>query len=225
MTLVLETNNNGFMCWILELPGAFVRGATKDEVHRKLAGEMAAYAEWLSIPIPIKDTQHEELFATIAVVEDGDTNILLETDKEPYRNVTDFDRECRLMRLSSQRVQQTYDKCVNRDVFAPSKMRKTFYGDVHATIEAQYKHIVACQQYYLENIGISADVHGHLVASRERVVDAIRAKYQAEGNQLYHGTDEDWTLRKVVRRIIWHDRIHARAMNRMNSNSSPVKPR
>ena len=26
---------------------------------------------------------------------------------------------------------------------------------------------------------------------------------------------EDWSLRKVLRRFIWHDRIHARAMYRM----------
>ena len=26
---------------------------------------------------------------------------------------------------------------------------------------------------------------------------------------------EDWSLRKVLRRFIWHDRIHAKAMYRM----------
>lgn len=27
--------------------------------------------------------------------------------------------------------------------------------------------------------------------------------------------DEEWSLRKVLRRFLWHDRIHAKAMYRM----------
>lgn len=27
--------------------------------------------------------------------------------------------------------------------------------------------------------------------------------------------EEEWSLRKVLRRFIWHDRIHAKAMARM----------
>ena len=35
-------------------------------------------------------------------------------------------------------------------------------------------------------------------------------------NAVFHGSyDEDWTLRKVLRRFVWHDRIHGRAMWRM----------
>ena len=31
--------------------------------------------------------------------------------------------------------------------------------------------------------------------------------------------DEEWTLRKVLRRFIWHDRIHGKAMYRMALNT------
>ena len=35
-------------------------------------------------------------------------------------------------------------------------------------------------------------------------------------NTVFEGSyDEMWSLRKVLRRFIWHDRIHARAMYRM----------
>ena len=35
-------------------------------------------------------------------------------------------------------------------------------------------------------------------------------------NEVFHGSyDELWSLRKVLRRFIWHDRIHAKAMYRM----------
>ena len=32
---------------------------------------------------------------------------------------------------------------------------------------------------------------------------------------LEDGCEERWTLAKVIRRFIWHDRIHAKAMWRM----------
>ena len=36
-------------------------------------------------------------------------------------------------------------------------------------------------------------------------------------NTLFEGSyDELWTLRKVMRRFLWHDRIHAKAMYRMS---------
>ena len=35
-------------------------------------------------------------------------------------------------------------------------------------------------------------------------------------NPIFSGSwGEDWTLRKLLRRFLWHDRIHAKAMYRM----------
>ena len=35
-------------------------------------------------------------------------------------------------------------------------------------------------------------------------------------NTVYRGSyGEEWSLQKVLRRFIWHDRIHAKAMYRM----------
>ena len=216
MTLILETNGKGFMCWVAELPGAFVRGASRDEIHRKLGAEIHAYAKWLNIAVPDDAPHQEELIMTNAVVEDGDTNILLEMDKESYKKPPELDHDCHLMRLSAKKAQYTYQICRNRDTVVPSKQRKTFYGDVYATIETQYRHVVGVQQYYLESIGIQCQICGDLEATRETTINEIHSRYLAEANRLYRTADEDWTLRKVIRRIIWHDRIHERAMRRMN---------
>jgi len=43
----------------------------------------------------------------------------------------------------------------------------------------------------------------------------LKTKYAEEGNKLYHYDEEDWTIRKIIRRIIWHDRIHSKAIERM----------
>ena len=216
MTLIFETNGKGFMGWIAELSGAFVRGATADEVRRKIPSEFVAYAEWLQIAVADLAIHREETVVTTAAVEDGDTNICLEVDRQPLQTDCDLEYYCRLMELSAEQVRRVFDVCSNRDVVAPSKNRRTFYGPVYATVEAQYQHVVRCQQYYLESVGISLNLEGDLRSSRLQVVKAIRTKGRAEGNVLCSSADEDWTLRKVIRRMIWHDRIHARAMARMN---------
>ena len=42
-------------------------------------------------------------------------------------------------------------------------------------------------------------------------------------NPVFEGSwEEDWTLRKLLRRFIWHDRIHARAMERMRKRTFGV---
>lgn len=137
MILILETNGKGFMGWIAELPGAFVRGATPEEARGKVSGELAACAKWLEIAVGGQCVLEEQTVVTTAAVEDGDTSILLEADREPYANADDLDHDCELMELSAWKVQQVYDRCTNRDVIAPSKNRTTFYGPVYDTIDAQ----------------------------------------------------------------------------------------
>jgi len=75
---------------------------------------------------------------------------------------------------------------------------------------------VDVQLYYLKNIEASAAIGPDIVEGRLCTIEAIRAKYSAEGNRLYESPEEKWTVRKVMRRLIWHDRIHARAIERMD---------
>ena len=48
--------------------------------------------------------------------------------------------------------------------------------------------------------------------------ETLEAKPDFLENAVIAGSyGEDWSLRKVLRRFIWHDRIHAKAMYRMAS--------
>jgi hypothetical protein len=154
---------------------------------------------------------------TEAVVEDGDSTILLDADREPYRDGADFDRDCGRMDLSARKLRQLYEACPRPDAIVAGKVRATFYGEVPATIEAQLRHVVGCHGYYLWSIGIEAVSPGELLAGRRGLIDLLRSRFRAEGNWAHRAPDEDWTLRKVVRRVVWHDRLHARAMARMRA--------
>ena len=62
----------------------------------------------------------------------------------------------------------------------------------------------------------STDNSGNIFECRKRGFETLEKKLDFLGNAVIEGSyGELWSLRKVLRRFIWHDRIHARAMYRM----------
>ncbi len=64
-------------------------------------------------------------------------------------------------------------------------------------------------------IGVPADNEGSILECRERGFAALESQPDFLKNAVRLGSyEEEWSLRKVLRRFIWHDRIHAKAMYR-----------
>ena len=216
MNIVYETNGKGFLGWIVDLPGAYVRGSTIDEARNKIESEIKEYEEWLNISASRSNIYKEAIVHSNLMIEDADSDIILENELEDYESYEAFLYHCNLSLISAKKVETIYQECKSKDIVDPAKARKTFYGNAHATIRTQYKHIVDVQQYYLWQIGTSANIDLNIVDGRINTIRALQEKYIKEGNKLYENEEEDWTLRKVIRRLIWHDRIHAKAIERMN---------
>ena len=79
-----------------------------------------------------------------------------------------------------------------------------------------YEHTKNVNEYYFAEIDVDADNGGTIYECRKRGFEALEVKPDFLQNAVVAGSyGEDWSLRKVLRRFIWHDRIHARAMYRM----------
>lgn len=223
MRILYETNGLGFLGWIIDLPGAYIRGKTIGEARAKLDREITDYGAWLECPTlaTAVPSGYEEIIKECGLhVEDADSDVTFDTELEDFNDTEDFGRWCDHMRRSGVAAQEVYDNCRHKDEIDPRMVRKTFYGDVYSTIQGQFGHIVDVQNYYLGQIGVRVELTNPLRASRERFVDRLREKYRSEGNKLYHYEEEDWTIKKIVRRIIWHDRIHTKAIERMEARLS-----
>lgn len=97
-----------------------------------------------------------------------------------------------------------------------SPLRKTFYGQVPRSAGEMYEHTKNVNEYYFAEIEVDADNNGNIYECRKRGFEALETKVDFLSNNVVEGSyGEDWSLRKVMRRFIWHDRIHARAMYRM----------
>lgn len=220
MEIVYETNGNGFLGWLVEYPGAYVRGRTEAEARAKVQDELASYSAWLGIPEIQASLERETRVSSSAAVEDADSDILLDWDARDYASPVDFEKDCGLILVSAKKVNDLFLACDRKDVVDPVMVRDTFYGKVYSTIRRQYEHIVNVQLYYLRNVGTEADIGLDIIRGRHRMIEALEAQYAKNGNAILTNGAEAWTIRKAIRRSIWHDRIHGKAIERMKARLS-----
>jgi hypothetical protein len=218
LSLGLETNGKGFMGFIIELPGSFVRGIEEQEIFSKVPAEAQSYLEWLEshsqVPEKVRVVQRHQCKST---VEDGDCEILLDTDQESAAPI-EFTKLVELAKYSGQTFWSLCKTSELRDWVDPARKRSTFYGETPGTIVETYNHVNRTQYYYLSRTGIrfQEDSQFDFVRRRGYCLDQIEKMFAKNGNsQLFEVDNEQWTLKKILRRFIWHDRIHGKAIVRI----------
>ena len=76
--------------------------------------------------------------------------------------------------------------------------------------------VIVCFQSLILGMAGNAGTQSLAVTVRVLSFEALERKADFLKNAAYEGSyGEDWSLRKMLRRFIWHDRIHAKAMYRM----------
>ena len=220
MQIIYETNGLGFLGWIADLPGAYIRGKTLEEARGKVNKEIALYNEWLNFEKAIDMKINEEIKKSDLHIEDADSDIIFDSELIDFDKKEEFLFWCNKVLLSGTKTEEIYKRMKNKSLIDITMKRKTFYGDVYCTINDQYRHIVNVQNYYLNQIGTEMNIADELRLNRIEFVKKLKEKYLKEGNKLYRNESEDWTVKKVIRRTIWHDRIHIRAIERMENRLS-----
>lgn len=82
--------------------------------------------------------------------------------------------------------------------------------------EEMYQHTKNVNDYYFGEIGVNADNRGTILECREKGFALLEKTPDFLENKVWLGSyEEEWSLRKVFRRFLWHDRIHGKAMYRM----------
>jgi len=223
VSVAFETNGRGYLGFIVELPGAYIRGRTEKGAIAKVSQEVHLYLKWLSVryehDYKVQVVQRHQSSLT---VEDADSEILLETDKammekEEFRNLGD------LVWLSGETFVQLYTGATFKDWIDASRIRKTFYGDNPKTIQEIFRHVKNCQYYYLSRINITEKIEGDFLTIRKFCLEKLEELFHKSNNSLTLEVDDElWTLKKVLRRFIWHDRIHGKAIVRILKRQSQL---
>lgn len=212
---VWEHNGDDTLLYAVKLPGAYARGESLAAALAKMEGEARSFLAWQGAAVP------EAL--TIAVVQDApcdlavrdaDSDVLFDAEKGPLA-LEEYTRLKTLALKSAADFLALYEAIPDKDN-ADAPFRKTFYGPVPRTAEEMYRHTKNVNAYYFGEIEVEADNEGTILDCRRRGFEALEAMPGFLENPVMEGSwGESWTVRKMLRRFLWHDSIHARAMYRM----------
>lgn len=214
---VWEHNGDDTLLYAVELVGAYARGESLEAAMAKLPAEIVSYQKWLGEDSaePIELVMSEEKSSALAI-RDADSDVLFEAERAPLTR-EEYEALKELALKSAEDFLALYQSIPDKNAVADAP-RETFYGQVPRSAEEMYRHTKSVNGYYFGEIDVDADNEGDLVACRRRGFEALERKPDFLQNAVVEGSyGEAWSLRKVLRRFIWHDRIHGKAMYRMAS--------
>lgn len=212
---VWEHRGADTIVWSVEYPGAFARGANLAGAVEKLPKDLRDWSEWTGAAVPeVCDIEIVGEWVSTLDVRDADSDVLMEAERAPLA-WHEYVRLRDMALKSAERFFELYRSVPDQDRSA-NPVRQTFYGAVPRTAREMYVHTKNVNAYYFGEIGVEADNEGDIVQCRRRGFAELEKQPGFLKNPVFEGSwEEDWTLRKLLRRFIWHDRIHARAMVRM----------
>ena len=212
---VWEHNGNDTLLYAANFIGAYTRGESLEIAKTKMPQEIVSYCSWLGMDaagkteIVIVGEKRSEL-----TIRDADSDVLFESEQAPL-TTEEYEALKTLALKSAKDFLALYESIPDKDAAAAPE-RKTFYGQVPRTANEMYEHTKNVNTYYFAEIAVEADHDGNIYECRKRGFESLESNPDFLQNAVTEGSyGEDWSLRKVLRRFIWHDRIHARAMYRM----------
>lgn len=212
---VWEHNGNDTLLYAVEQIGAFTRADRLNAAIAKMPDEIRSYSKWCGNNVPERigvDVVGEK--CSDLRINDADSDVLFERETIPLRL-----EEYRLLKSLAMKSAKDFLSLYGS---IPDKTatdipdRNTFYGLLPRSADEMYAHTKNVTEYYFAEIGVNTDNSGDIVACRERGFSRLETKSDFLQNEVIIGSfGEGWSLRKLIRRFIWHDRIHAKAMFRM----------
>lgn len=213
------------MAHVLDLPGCVVRAATRDEAVRRLPEAIEAYYCWLRqhgepAPDPGEPVQ-VEVVAEIAgpgPFDPGDTAALFPPDREP---VTPGEMEGLFRLMAHNRtdllglLQDLGDDLLDWEPGAGS-----------FSIRRLLRHVGNAEEWYVSRLvppdtlppewdeDDALPIYEFLEMERRTVLGRLRQLSQEERSGIFYPVvwtdhpDEPWTARKVLRRLLEHEREH-----------------
>lgn len=213
---VAEYNRDGALVYAADVPGAFARGQTVAAALLRLPEETEGFLRWAGEAAGPERVRAEivQWHHTGLCVKDADSEVIFHSERLPMERA-EYEREKALVLRSARDFDRLYRLLPDPDA-TDILPRATFYSKRPCTGREMYVHTNQVTAYYLNEIGLDWENLPDMPENREQALEALERipgfldAPAAEGSY-----GEWWSLRKVMRRFLWHDRIHARAMWRM----------
>ncbi|MCT1904636.1 hypothetical protein [Oceanobacillus sojae] len=215
--IVVEYNDKGYLMYSGSFPGAYTRGREREEALSKFPAEIKRYCRWAGIDYAETDVVESVIVQSKErnlEIHEADSDIIFLSEQDPLL-VEEYELIKKRVLKSAHDFQLLYDS-IPVKTYTSLPKRKSFYGAVPSTPEEMYEHTNGVTNYYAGEIGVKLDNIDNIYQNRVQALKKIEETCDFLHNKTFHGSyEEQWSLRKVLRRFIWHDHIHAKGMYRM----------
>ena len=218
---IWEHNGADSLLYAENCIGAFARGKSLEVAIEKMPVEISSYMNWIgeSAPEEVNVVIVQEKDSDLDI-KDADSDILFNVEQNAL-TLEEYRRLKELALKSASDFLKLYESIPDKGKSGLT-IRKTFYGQVPRTAKEMYLHTKNVNSYYFGEIGVDIDNEGSIFDCRKKGFEILEKTEGFLENLTHEGSyGEMWSLRKMLRRFIWHDRIHAKAMWRMAKKTFP----
>jgi predicted RNase H-like HicB family nuclease len=213
-SVTLEHGSDGsYLAWVHELPGCFVRGASRDDVVSKLPDAIKQFLGWLRTFGEAVDDGD----VTIVVAEevdslveaDEDSEALVRPDREPL-TPADWEKVERWLSQSRQDLLRVLSTLPDEQLEWRAEGRTR-------TLREEVIHIAFVELMYAAwtfDLRSRAGLEEFLHWTRNVSLGRMRFLSEHDRGSLTYAEwagaprPEEWTARKAARRLIWHELLH-----------------
>jgi hypothetical protein len=218
-SVTLERGVDGtYLAWVDELPGCAVRGSDRGAVLEEARREIPRFLRWAGLPEPADLEVDVSDEVESAIETDEDTEVLVAADRDPLTAAN-----WASIRKMLQRSREELLALLR--ALGPDELETKREGS-ERTIREEIEHIALVELMYAAwtfDLRSPVGLAGLLAWAREASASRITALAEQEaGGQTWAEwasapRPESWTPRKAARRLLWHELLDLRALERRRS--------
>jgi predicted RNase H-like HicB family nuclease/uncharacterized damage-inducible protein DinB len=210
---VEEIEQNHWVAWALNLPGCFSSARTQEEALIMAPTAVAQYLTWLKNhghrQIPRRENIEVEVVATFrSYVRSGMyvVNAFFEADRKALTA-----DEIQFALWLVERTREDLMEVVDR--VPPEKLQQPIASEVQGSIQGILEHLAWSEWSYFDRLGLAFD-RDEMPAEPFQMLDRVRSHSRQQLPALeakalvVNVRGEDWSPRKVLRWMAWHERDH-----------------
>ncbi len=222
-----EMEPGKWLGWFFETPGCFVRADSPPNLVTKAPEAMAEWNTWLDGFAPSNkrndpiDVKVVETFLTKAKASGSQVHAFFEDDKRPL-SPQEIDQVTWVLDCSRNDLTSTIQRIPSQ--FLNSEIENEVFLSLNGIIE----HIALAEWSYFDKLGLAFDRRvmpsEPLTAIKTvRKQTISRLPELTNNRKITEHQGEIWSARKIIRRTIWHERVHTwhlqnRLMELLNQN-------
>ena len=214
--VTLERGTDGtYLAWVNDLPGCAVRGRSRDDVLERLPGAIADFLAWTGAAhLPLAEIRVVDEVES-AIEADEDTEVLVSSDRAPLTEESWAETERWLARSRAELIGLL-------ERLTDERLGSKREGS-ERTVREEIEHIAFVELMYAvwtfdrqSREGLSEFLAWTRGIARERLSALARASAAGLTSADWGGAPrpEPWTARKAARRLVWHELLHLRAIER-----------